>query len=297
MKIIYYEVLIKENCPPDYLALINDYWLVDQEGKFVNKTSQLVKKYQIKTYQIISLIKENSKFQFEVVCNKCKKIQEVFITNQTAMKKYAKTKEFLCKSCMDEEETFSEVEIIEKESRDNETRQKRAVKYRVWESLSLFHIGLLKNIVLHNDIEYLMKKYRNVQHTLFWEAMDDLRDLNLIDYLYDDIKIANITFHQDLKEALFGNHTITETSREVPFQTQYDERTKVLKFYLTKNPKIKNQDSPLFSGSFTFDRDIVLHKGVRYVFGGWKRVNDSILVSITPQKSIYKMPKQKNWEW
>ncbi len=72
----------------------------------------------------------------------------------------------------------------------------------------------------------------------------------------------------------------------------YDKTVTELKFRLTKHSLPRDNDSPLYSGTFQFKNEIVLIPNIEYTFGGWQRTNGDLLITIIPTRRIYNMPKQ-----
>jgi len=88
-----------------------------------------------------------------------------------------------------------------------------------------------------------------------------------------------------------------EAFRKTTENSAINKENNELKFRLTKNPNPYSHDSPEYSGTFEFEEDILIKKGVEYAFAAWKRSNDDLLLTLIPSNKRYKMPKQKRVEW
>jgi len=290
MKIINYKILFSDDCTPEYKNSIIEYWKL-QNNLFVNKPSDLATELDLEAHQLSKIVAELSTLEFEILCEMCKKINTISVKSQASFNniksKIKKEHPYICDTCAFDIRQ-AELLAIEKEKLKKIEKQKSAIENKSWKSLKYFEQKVLHNILHTKNIKMLLKLYKDTPNSIIWNAIYKIRDVDLIELhqFSEGSSVYKITHHNDLK----GSFAIEEPAKP---KATYDVQTNELKFRLTKNEFPKDIDSPIYSGILNFPNEITLQANIDYIFGGWRRSNNELYLTITPIDQLYKAPQQK----
>lgn len=311
-KITNLQLKISEHCPEEYKQIIEDYWELDKDFKFVNLSGVVKNKYALTQHQLIKLIKEHSVLSFYKFCKTCNsfELQEVF--SQSTCRNNLSVLEssyyaFKCANCYAvfqakrEKKLTFEREIIEQQQEEKRLellkKLNTAINNKVWKRLSNFEKQVLKDSIHFNNFKALKKYYWDTLGSLkfgkLFSALRNIASANLLVLdtdVWDEKRIEDYKFLDRLaKEDIVVDSIEKDNVSEV----EYDKETNQIKFKLTINDNQNHPDSPLYAGTVKFNERIIIEPGVEYVFGQWQRAYDNLYLTMIPLDNLEKTPTQK----
>ena len=279
--------------------ILQFYW--EMENEVLKNTPSLVrKKFNITQAELNRLNATYASLSLYLLCENCISYEKQLASSHSAYKhviinhrsKY--TYPFKCNHC--------ELEIKKTETQEAEEKRNTlienlnsAIDNKNWKNLSNFERG-----VLSKCLEMSFKKLGNHYCETFGKDIFH----KLIRALYSIEKQHFITLKKESNRNYIKSYLINNKLKQykeeivlfekIPESTvEFDTETNELKFKLTINENQQHPDQPMHAGKVTFKERIVIEPGVEYIFGQWKRANDSLYLTMIPIDQLEKTPIQK----
>ena len=312
-------IKFSEDCPEALFEPAKKYYELNDLFEFKFTIDFIKKKFDIKDKDI-SNIRLHSKLIYEIYCDRCEAFKKQFASNKTEFNKvykYSFYKPNVCQECKELERKLKQQELEKQQQKIKEEQEKKkqeiiqklskAIDDKSWRKLNPFQFGVLKNCLSFHSFNELKQYYWNREPTRsgFKELFSTLRilaseNLIIIETEFNRSKgyemITNYKYLEKLKTEFEYNFEINDTPKikSNPTQGHQDkESVNVLKMKLTINDCSNHPDSPLYAGTITFDKKIIIEPKVQYTFAQWKRSNDDLFFTLIPTTEIEKLPVQK----
>ena len=297
--IVNIELHISSDCSEEHKKILEYYWKMENKD-FKNLPLSVRKEFNITQSELNKLNISFASLSLYLLCENCSSYEKHVATSHYAYKhvisnhrnKY--TYPFKCNHCIEEERKNQRLEFIRKK----ETfilKQNSAIENKNWENLSNFERAVLGNCLEMNFNQLKHHYGKLLGRDNFYDlirALETIEYQNLIE-LYKESNNRYIkNYHIENKLKAFKEEIIF--LEEVPESSvEIDSETNEIKFKLTINESQQHPDQPMHAGTVTFKERIVIEPGVEYIFGQWKRANDSLYLTMIPIDQLEKTPIQK----
>ena len=297
-----------DNCSEKEKNIINEYWEINEKFEFTNGLKEIKLSHNLTSKELTNLIQNHTSLNFYGYCSKCNSYEHNSCTSRSScaslmhsIKKRYHVYE--CKNCIRIGREIMDAEIEEEIKEDNRLQkifQLKAIEDKEWMELNKFDYYVLKSCIDFNSFEslkrYYKKKIGEKNYPNLFISMKTLEKNSLLKlsfFEYNKYWISDYQFHPNLKEEFFKSLVIRDSEFEAQkINPTQDSPAEELKIELTINDISDHPDKPKFAGIVSFKENIVLKKGVKYVFGMWERVNNELHLTFIPAEKIAKSPKQ-----
>lgn len=290
---------ISDHSSKEDKKILQFYW--EMKNEVLKNTPSLVrKKFNITQAELNRLNATYASLSLYLLCENCISYEKQLASSHSAYKqviinhrsKY--TYPFKCNHC--------ELEIKKTETQEAEEKRNTlienlnsAIENKNWENLSNFERAVLGNCLEMNFNQLKHHYGKLLGRDNFYDlirALETIEHQNLIE-LYKESNSRYIkNYHIENKLKAFKEEIIF--LEEVPESSvEIDSETNEIKFKLTINENQQHPDQPMHAGTVTFKERIVIEPGVEYIFGQWKRANDSLYLTMIPIDQLEKTPIQK----
>lgn len=307
-------IIFIDDCPENLIEPIKDYWELNDNLEFVNKSINITQKHDV-TSSMTQTLYRFSRFKFEAFCNSCEILKTKIANSKTqflATARKIKANSHECNECKSERMIKEENEAIEREIKKKEQQEQerkelvnkldKAIENKNWRKLSSFEFEVLKNCLQFDDFGYLKQFYWKKNKTpsgfkalfIALKAIADL-DLIVIQQQFDRFKgynvIHNYQYIKRLSEEFEYDFKQEKEKTENKKQNPTDCDT--IKLRLTLNEFNNHPDSPKYAGTIKFTERIIIEPNVNYTFAQWKRSYDELYFTLVPNHVIENLPQQK----
>lgn len=255
------ELKIAENCPKNYISLIKEYWVRNDE-KFKIKVIELQKRYNFsKKSQVTNLVRSYSQYLIYSECPKCNKD---YLYRECQIRQDYPVNDFRREICRDCILTEQKEKWEEEEQKQNQIRKevKAATPPDICDKLSIDEIICLQTIVFHHGcIPNILAEYNNTNIINQLLAKGIIAEIDWVSYEYADnlpVLLDNY-FKQRITDDGFSVNLLKNTS--------YSQR------------------APKYRCKIKFTKQIVLEPGVEYLCGLWGNSNGTASFVIKPVNS------------
>lgn len=290
---------ISENCPELEKEILQFYWEME-DLKFTNTPKKARETYKNSQGDLTKLNAIHSKISLYVLCNNCISHEKHIAKSHSKFKEVLKLKHgryahsFKCNSCIEQEQVLAEEEK-EKKNKELIDSLKLAIENQNWNNLSKFEKTLLVYC-----LEKTFNQVKNHYGKLLGEgnfyqlirALENIEAQHLIT-LQRGSWNNYITNFQYLDSLENYKEEINFTKKLSDDTAIFEEATNTLKLKLTINELQNHPDSPQYAGTIKFKEKIVIEPDLDYIFGLWKRANNNLYLTLTPQDELAKLPSQK----
>lgn len=297
-----FNLQIKPNCPNQYIDILKSYWeMKNKEYEFVNSAKSIKKNYSIDQSELNSINRNYSKFNFHLLCDKCKSYEKKTVYSQSAFRSFVSytnpnSIDYICKHCKSIIKAEEDLQRREKYKRIEEAAD-NAIKNKNWVNLSNFDKDvLLKCLELNfNEIKKHFGKQLGVSN--FYQLIISLENIehqgfiHLIRNSYNNY-IDNFILCSD-QLVHYKDEIIASKKMINQGQVDLDDVENSLKFRLSINEYNNHPDKPLYAGTVKFKKKIVINPDEEYAFAHWKRANDDVFLTLVPISEIENRPVQK----
>ncbi len=258
--------------------IIKKYWEFDNM-EFKNKPSVLKKEYDISQYKLNKIIKNNSTCEINKGgCIECGIELIHNVTSQTQFREKINSTIIHCEECRAEyNERLKKERELNQTTYRNQNLQK-ALEFRLWEKLTTDEFLVLKSIIKINDRDAIFREVFSQDYQGTWTIVNKLERVGLIDVLRDDSSVIGFGFLEELENLILNFDEKIEAISSVRNN---------LSFSLTRKTNKFKQNQPDYSGVFVLPSDILLKKGVEYIYGGWIQSDGSINLKFTPKEELF----------
>ena len=269
--------------------IVDKYWK-NENGNFGISRKDLLATYSLTPTKLESIIKENSSYEtIFPICVNCKLQNSKIARLRKEVTFISFTGDYKCNPCL--EYLHRESEILKKQEFNNELniRLERGIKDKKWLSLNSIEFEILKQFIIHKTKKQIFNFIfnNNIYVKDIWKVVNTLSNLDLVIAEREGRSIVEFHFDKRL-ESLINDHNpvipVTPTS----------PTNDVFSFSLCKKRIITKAEDPEFSGTFILPEDIILTKGIKYIYAGWRNSDGSINFKFTPLNKINKKPFQGN---
>ena len=281
-----YLIKISEKAEDSTKEILEAYWSIDN-GKFVNKPSELSIKYQITVLAIKKLVKEHSSCDRLLgYCQDCNTALMETVYSQTAYSYHRATDR--CDDCsVAHQRTKDQTAYLQRQEQDRQKEERfdKAISDRNWLKLSSYELDILLKIIQQKSKKdiYTYAFNGNPNDRSVWSVVNKLKNLGLISI---DRNIYGSVNHFESDSRLLDEiKSVTEPKK------QYE-----LGFSLVRKTNRLKPTQAHYAGTFELKEDVILKAGVKYIYGGWVQTDESINLKFTPLESIQSAPLQTNLE-
>ncbi|WP_299002187.1 hypothetical protein [uncultured Tenacibaculum sp.] len=288
---------LSENCSDLEKEILQTYWEFN-ESELVNNPKFIRDKYNLRQSELTKLY-TLAKLSFYAYCKNCSSYAHYEVNNHSVFLqllqklKNSKRNQYKCREC----ENISEIKTKKKTIKSHEellNKLEQAIENKNWKNLSNFEKALLKNS-LTMPFANLKKHYENIlgqSHYLkFIRALETLENHNLL-ILKKDPK-GQIENHYYIPKLLKIKDQIITDKVHSKSKAYFNPETNELKLKLTINKEKFHPDSPLYAGTITFKKQIVINPDIEYIFAQWERANNNLYFTLIPISEFEKFPEQK----
>jgi len=233
-----YFVDIKGELDEKQTQIINDYWAF-LDGKFINKTKNILQKHRIKSTELYKIIENSTCKIIHGKCVDCGKCIETIVNNQTEFSKVQnRDKRECCSSC-------SEIRYM---NYINE-RLAKAKNEKRWRQLSNREFNIFKMCIDYNrSIVFTKINERYPGHN--FKDINKLKDLDLI-YLRRDN-------NSSILEIIVPKEIENEDFIEMYYREKFDELTIELKKMKDENIKLNYLSCVIDKGALETIKDLAV---------------------------------------
>ena len=298
-KVVNLKINFLEKCSIENKEIIKLYWEY-KEKDFVNKPSILKTQYKLTQTELLDIVVKNSFFSFHLFCKNCYSYVPDTATSQSKFKEIkhyhlsSYSESFRCNHCKEEKRKNDEIEDLRK--KENLARKRDlAINNKNWENLSNFEREVLENCFIMNFNDLKRHYIKMIGFDNFYQlirALNSIEDQGLI-ILYKNFHTNYIESYQVICNLKLYKKEITPLKKTHGSIVKFTPETNEIKFKLTINENQQHPDQPMHAGTVTFKERIVIEPGVEYIFGQWKRANDSLYLTMIPIDQLEKTPIQK----
>lgn len=293
------QLKISENCSELEKEILQFYWDIE-DLEFRNTATKLKNTYNITQGELTKLNAKYSELSLYVLCENCNSYEKHIVKSQSKFKETIKLpqgkwrKPFKCNHCID----LQQIQIEEENRRKNKElvdNLKLAIENKNWNNLSKFERALLVHCLekSFNQIKnYYGKLLGKGNFYQLIRALQNIEEQSLI-VLNRDNWSNYITGIQHLDALKKSKEEIVFTDEQSDITVTIDNVTNTLKLKLTINELQNHPDSPQYAGCVKFKEKIIIEPNVDYTFGLWKRSNENLYLTLTPQEELDKLPTQK----
>ncbi len=273
-----YNINISKDTTKLKREIIKKYWALENM-EFKNKPSILKKEYNISQYELNNIIKNNS--TCEINKNECIEcgIELIYnVTSQTQFREKANSTIIHCEECQEKHN-----KQLKKERELNQTiyinqNLQKALAHRLWEKLTINEFSVLKSIIKIKDRNIIFKELFSQNYQGTWTIVNKLERIGLISVLRSEKSVIGFDFLTELENKILNFDEKIETVLKPKNN---------LSFSLARKTNKSKENQPDYSGVFVLPVDIVLKKGIDYIYGGWIQSDGSINLKFTPKEELY----------
>ena len=313
-------IKFSEDCPEALIEPAKKYYELNDSFEFNFKPGTVKANFDL-TNPDMRTIRKETRLICDILCSKCQDYVETPVTDQSHFKRimndlngYVNT--FLCEDCLTIEKEIEHQKYEQQREKDRKERLQRdrdreqklneAIDNKKWRELNLFQFEVMKNCLLYDSFYELKQYYWDLNPTKhgfksFFSALMTLEKKDLItteskfdyhkgypvilDYNYINRLKSDFEYDYEVEEQKPKNNNISKAVKS--------GFTNSLKMRLTINDYQTHPDNPLYAGTITFDKKIIIEPKVQYTFAQWKRSNDDLFFTLIPTTEIEKLPVQK----
>lgn len=267
--------------------IIKKYWDF-QETEFINKPSLLKTEYSISQYELNKFIREKSSFILNKgECVGCGVELVYNVKSQTQFREIINANIIHCEECREESQKKLSEERIQTKTLFRNQNLLKALEHRLWEKLTTEEFDVLKDIVKLKERDAIFKYVFSKDYQGTWTKVNKLERLGLIDVLRgDNNSIISFDFLEQLEDKILNFDEIIENQPVLRNNLSFSLAQKLNKTRLNQ---------PDYSGIFILPTDVLLKKGVEYIYGGWVQSDGTINLKFTPKDEVFSTT-QKNIE-
>lgn len=259
--------------------IIKKYWDF-QETEFINKPSLLKREYSISQYELNKLIREKSSFILNKgECVGCGVELVYNVKSQTQLREKINANIIHCEECREESQKKLREERIQTKTLFRNQNLLKALEHRLWEKLTTEEFDVLKDIVKLKERDAIFKYVFSKDYQGTWTKVNKLERLGLIDVLRgDNNSIISFDFLEELEVEILNFDEIIEHQPVLRNNLSFSLAQKLTKTRSTQ---------PDYSGVFILPTDVLLKKGVEYIYGGWVQSDGTINLKFTPKDEVF----------
>jgi len=289
---------LSENCSDLEKEILQQYWKLN-ETEFVNAPKAIKKKYAISQSELTKTTATYSTLTFYLFCDHCHSFEKHEAKSQSSFNQTIREfhsryyQSFKCNHC---KEVQRQQFHLEQERKRNELIKKldEAIENKNWKNLSNFEKGVLKNC-LEMNFDSLKNHYGKILGSTNFKqlikALYNIENQELI--ILERDRGGYIINYQYLSKLKDFKNEITTHKNNSESKASFNSETNELKLKLTINKEKFHPDSPLYAGTITFKKQIVINPSIEYVFAQWERANDNLYFTLIPISEFEKFPEQK----